>query len=90
MLARMPPHNPMTATELVHSPDRDRRRPTGLLRGTRGRTRGNGCDSASHRRDPGLDGTGRRGQGLAVTYRAELSGRALKQMGCGRDDIRRA
>lgn len=56
------------------------RRPARLLRGTRRRTRGNGHDSTGHRRYPGLDRTSRRSQGPAVTYRAELSGRALKQM----------
>ena len=61
-------------------PDRDRSRAARLLRGVRSRTRGNGRDSAGHRRDPGLDRTSRRGQGPPVTYRAELSGRALKQM----------
>lgn len=42
-----------------------------------GRARGNGHDSAGHRRDPRLGRSTRRGQGTPVTYRAELSGRAL-------------
>ncbi len=41
---------------------------------------GDDYGSAGHRCDPGLNRTSRRGQGPAVTYRAELSGRALKQM----------
>ena len=41
---------------------------------------GNGHDSTGHRRDSGLDRTSCYGPGPAVTYRAELSGRALKQM----------
>ena len=36
--------------------------------------------STGHRCDPGLGRTSHRGQGPTVTYRAELSGRALKQM----------
>src|SRR5580658_7400781 len=51
-----------------------------LLRGTRGRSRGDGYDGAGHRCDPGLGRTHGGGQGPTVTYRAELSGRALKQM----------
>src|SRR5579864_3531098 len=61
-------------------PDRHRHRAAGLLRRTRSCPRGNGHHRAYHRRDPGLDGTSRRGQEPAVTYRVELSGRALKQM----------
>jgi len=37
-------------------------------------------DRAGHRRDTGLDRTGRRSQEPTLTYRAELSGRALKQI----------
>ena len=41
--------------------------------------RRNEHDSAGHRRDPGLGRTSRRRQGLAVIYRAELTGQALNQ-----------
>jgi len=40
----------------------------------------NGYDGAGHRCDPGLGRASRRGQRPTVTYRAELSSRALKQM----------
>jgi len=57
----------------------DCRRAAPLLRGTRGRTRRNGHDGTGHRHDSELGRTSRCSRGPAVTYRAELSGRALDQ-----------